>query len=211
MDLDWLIQDLKIQSSVYDSTDDAKKVKGIKKCIELLERGSNVYMLPKIMNFHSIYHAPKPVVKAVKSVNVAIQNSASNGISFGNMNGMISPTQSSAQILQTGSAVPQPIVVCSPNPTPVAAALDPSALWGYSNNNPNPGHEIFALWKDANDDTRFCIYTWQEEDNPEELYAYAAGWDADFEVAGCEKYMPCKKVQHDKFMVVCTNQCCEQK
>lgn len=197
MDLDFIIEDLKIQASICDLTGDEKRIKSIEKAIDLLEKESNVYKLPKMMTFQQIHHIPRPVVS---SVNIPAGGTVTAKIyGIGNPSPPVQPVP-----------IPNAYPGCAPSPTPVSAAINPSAFFN-PNDNPKPGHEIFGIWTDANGMHRYCIYTWQEYDNPEELHAYAVGWDAYDQMAGCEKWMPCKKVQHDKFLVVCQSECCPQK
>lgn len=84
---------------------------------------------------------------------------------------------------------------------------------------PGVGAEIFGMfrYKDTNgpqgpqgfqDKIGQCIYTWQEKDNPEEIFAYAQGIAPGFSAG--ERWMPCRKNTSDKYLIICTSKCCQQ-
>lgn len=198
MDFDWIIEELKIQSAVCDFTEDSKKVSDIKRAIAVLEKESNVYRLPRVMNFSQIYHPPAKTTISVTGTT-------------GTTNTVLGSWQTGTYVPPPPSGIPYSYGGTSviPSPTASAVSINPSALV-WDNNNPKPGDDIFAIFKDEDGNNRYCIYTWQQENNPEELYAYASGWDVNDRLDGTQKWMPCKKHKSEKFMVVCLNECCKQ-
>lgn len=203
MNFDWLIQELQVQSAVCEMTGDGKKVNDIKNAIDILRR-KNGYKLPRMMHFLPINQPPKQQFKTI-----TIQNTSSAPLTAalfapGNNPSYPSPSQNVPGLSNSG---------CSPVPTPTPASctINPANLINnYNYSTPSVGHEIAAIFTASDGSTKFCIYTWQEDDNPEELKAYVAGWDPGQQMDGCETWMPCKKFKHEKLLVICQHACCPQ-
>lgn len=226
---DWLIEELQIQMAVLEMTDEKKKVYDIIRAIEILKKDLNVFYFPAVMNFVSIERPvpqpfqvpplPPPSGIPYHMGGQVLFNPNTHGIS---PNGI--PSVAPAHVV-TGNSTTAPMVPafggsnyqpvqCVPAHAP-AYPCPPVSVSPYPishhhswNSDPKPGDRIFGLFKDENGNICFCIYTWQEEDNPEEIFSYSVG-SSEFYPAG-RRYMPCKKVTHEKFMVICTSECCNQ-
>lgn len=177
------IEELELLSAVYESTENHHKVNEFKRAISLLQKNMNVFWFPDVMNFKTIVRPPPmPNIPAAQpSINY--------------------PSPIPVPVLGAGT----PVVSGVPASILSALPIFPGVC------EPRVGEEIFGMFRYKNeygeDRNGNCIYTWQEENNPKEILHWAVG--VEYFSAGV-KYMPCKKNKSDKFLVICTDECCKQ-
>lgn len=177
----WLIDELESQISMYGLADNTKKISDLKRAIVAIQKNGNVFHFPKVMNFRSIEQRPATLPPIVQPPPLPKPNN---------------------------NPKPYPGIAPSPCPSPTAmATIDASNIFN-NYHEPSVGEEIFGIFKNEDDSYGQCIYTWQEKDNPKEITAYAIGLDTKFSAG--QKWMPCRKRESDKFLVICTNECCGQ-
>lgn len=227
LNCDWLVEELQIQLSICEMTGDRRKVSDLERAIEILGKNLNVFYFPEVMNFKNIDRPP-----VIPSPPVTINSSTHPALIFGTFGS----SSNYSPVINTPGAIPSPcppmaipalpnynygvgppgvVPITSSTPVQVVPAPYPTspcpvmAYPIYNYNEPNVGDKIFGIFRDENGDTRMCLYTWQEKDNPEEITAYAAGYDENYSSVG-RRYTPCKKYPNEKFLVICANECCNQ-
>lgn len=186
-----VIEELELICDLNESFGNSSKANEIKRAISILQKNINVFWFPSVMNFRSI-NTPVavPAVPSHQSYNT------------GGVVAMPSPSHAPVTINPNPTAAPIPI---SGAGVSAISAIPISHL--FPSCEPMVGEEIFGIWRDESANHRFCMYTWQEHNNPKEIIGWAVGTEG---FSAGVRYMPCRKFKSERVLFVCTNECCKQ-